>query len=256
MLHIVLLILKILGIILGILAGLLILLFLSLLLVPVFYKGRLIVKEEVTGFFRVHILFPILRLSAEYRDGTPRIKLCLFGIPVWRGKKAPEKKEKKPKKKKKESKKPKGFFEKIKYTFRRFCVKIKKIWHNSKEAAALFQEENTKLAIRDIKKEVMQCVRIICPRKVEGFLEFGTGDPASTGQILGLISVFYFAYFQNIKLYPNFEEKTLQADLFLKGRFTNVKLLGCMLRLFRNRRVSRLFSTIKNLGGSKNGREE
>lgn len=256
MLHIVLLILKILGIILGILAGLLVLLFLFLLLIPVFYQGRLVVKEEITGFFRIRILFPMLQLSVTYREGKPQIKLRFFGIPVWRGKGPPEGKEKKPKKKKKEPKKPKGFIEKIKYTFRRFCVKIKKIWHNSKEAAAIFQADATKLAIGDIKRELMQCIRIICPKKMEGFIEFGTGEPASTGQILGLVSVFYFAYFQNIKLYPNFEEKTLLADLFLKGHFTNVKLLGCMLRLFRNRRVTRLFGTIKNLGGSKNGREE
>ncbi len=255
MLHNVLLFLKIWGIVIAVVLGLLVILLVFSLFIPVSYRGRLVVKEEVTGFFRVYFLFPLLRFAVVFKEGKGSIKLYLLGIPVWRMSgdgKQKEKKERIQKKKKKEEKKPKGIFGKIKYTFRKFCVKIKKTWNNSKEVVELLRKDVAKEALGDLKNGALGCIQIIRPRKIEGFLEFGTGDPASTGQILGFISIFYFAYFQDIKLYPNFLEKVLQADLSVKGHFPLFKLISRLFMLYRNRKVKYVFRKIANLGGSGN----
>ena len=71
------------------------------------------------------------------------------------------------------------------------------------------------------------------PKKFNGSIEFGTGDPSQTGQLLGVISVFYGKYGKHIKLTPVFEEKTLSGNVFLKGRIrlltVAIIVLGLML---------------------------
>lgn len=86
MLHIILLILKIIGIILLVILGLLLLMLLSVLFVPIGYRLRASKKEAewksawVQG--DVTWLFHLIKFRAEFVNGTTRIKIYFLGIPL------------------------------------------------------------------------------------------------------------------------------------------------------------------------------
>ena len=104
-------------------------------------------------------------------------------------------------------------------------------------------------------KEGMAIMRHILPYKIRGTVRFGTDDPAKTGIILGLISVFYPSLPGNLTIEPEFTESCLEADLFLKGRIVLFvlavhgvrillckdvrKLIGCFLKKNKEAKVKK-----------------
>ncbi len=249
MIHMAGLVLKIIGMILLILFLLFLFCIIAFFSISGRYHGSIQVQGETSLWLVMNGPLFIYRLRAEFKNGKLQYKLRLFGVPVLKNQKKDKTKKKTSKKKRKE--KPNGFIEKIKYTFRGFYDKIKKTWNNAKELKALLEKDVTKEALKDLIKEIGVFFRLFQPKKMQGYVEFGTGDPASTGQLLGIISIFYFGLFPDVKLYPVFDEKILSAELFVKGKLSFRKMLGSFMRLFRNRKIKYVYKKISNLGGNK-----
>lgn len=83
MLHILLTILKILGILLLVLVGLLLLIILSVLFVPVCYRAQgKRTEDELCGKAAISWLFRLLYARIEYREGKSAFEIYAFGIPL------------------------------------------------------------------------------------------------------------------------------------------------------------------------------
>lgn len=87
-----------------------------------------------------------------------------------------------------------------------------------------------KAGIQKIKKEIFGLFCYLKPSQVKGSLIFGTGDPCTTGWILGIISLIPAAYAKGIRVIPDFEQKELDADLFAKGKVHVFYFLRMILR--------------------------
>ena len=235
MIHIAGLILKIIGIVLLVLLLLLLFCVVTLFGISAKYHGCIQIEEKASAWLVMNGPLFLYRLWIEFKDGSLQYRFRVLGIPVLKNGK--EENTKKKTRKKRIGKKPEGFFGKIKYTFHRFCVKIKKAWKNSKELIALLEKDVTKEALRDLKKEIGFLLKLFRPKKLEGYVEFGTGEPASTGQILGVISIFYFGYFPNVALYPSFDERKFSTELLIKGKLSLREVLSCLVRLYGNRKI-------------------
>ena len=249
MIHTAGLILKLIGIVLLILLLLLLFCIVTLLGISAQYHGSIQMKEESSARLVINGPLFLYRLWIEFKDGDLQYRFRVFGIPVLKN--GREENTKKKTGKKRMKKRPRGFFEKIRYTFHEFCVKIKRTWNTSKELIILLEKDVTKEALRDLKKEIGFFLKLFRPKKLEGYVEFGTGDPASTGQLLGMISIFYFGYLSNVALYPVFDERKFSTELFVKGKLSLKKMLGCLVRLYGNRKIKYVFNKISNLGGNK-----
>ena len=95
------------------------------------------------------------------------------------------------------------------------------------------------------KKRVIKIVRHILPRKLKGSVRFGTGDPCSTGKILGAAAMMYPIYGGHISVEPVFEEKALEFDLYLRGRIRVITVLLPALRTYWSRDFKYLRKKIK-----------
>lgn len=84
--------------------------------------------------------------------------------------------------------------------------------------------------IRKVKKEIAALVKYLSPRRVKGNIVFGTGDPCTTGWALGLISMFPAAYTDGLNVSPDFEEKKLDVNAYVRGRIRVLYLLRLFLR--------------------------
>ena len=95
------------------------------------------------------------------------------------------------------------------------------------------------------KKRLKKIIRHILPRKLKGSVRVGTGDPCSTGKILGAAAMMYPLYGGNISVEPVFEEKALEFDLRLRGRIRIITVGLPLLRTYRNRDFKYLRKKIK-----------
>jgi len=95
------------------------------------------------------------------------------------------------------------------------------------------------------KKRLKKIIKHIIPRKLKGYVKFGTGDPCSTGKILGGVAMIYPLYGDNISVEPHFEEKYLEFDIYLRGRIRLFTVGLPLLMTYKNKDLKYLRKKIK-----------
>lgn len=332
MIHILLLLLKIIGITLLVLIGLLVLIILLLLFVPVRYALKAEADERITVRARASWLLCLLYAGAAY-DETFGVVIRVFGIPVKRIP-APEKtdppKKKKPKRKKEKRMRGKpaedarnadekedvseskdaaltetahihadvdaedgagtgadsstkadtdtnaqskaaepdqdaekaekmsflqklirffravrAFFSKILYTIRNICDKIEEIKELIGYYSEVLRSEEGRNTFALAKRELGRLFRHIAPTKLNGSLTIGMDDPAVTGQIIAIISMFYPVYGNNVSITPDFDEKCMRGNLYLKGRIRLITLIRIAWRVYFNKDMKKFLHMLK-----------
>lgn len=314
MLHIILIVLKIIGIIIASLLGVALLLGGLILFVPIRYRAKAKKTEELSVHFVGSWLLHFFHLSVHYDGKVPVMKLRISGIPIFDStKEKKEKKEKRQKiKRKKEKKEQKpaqeeiiqvmelkpekqddlvkekvndetpqnsfqgieedkiektikqempdreqevSLWQKIKQivliikryilkffelfrqmkktikNFRETCWKIWQKWICIKE---FIQQEENKKGFSSVFESLIQILKKIGPVVVKGKVHFGTGDPCSTGQALGVLGVCYGWFGRQVEIEPDFEHEILEGELFIKGRFQVISLLIIGIKLLKD----------------------
>lgn len=108
--------------------------------------------------------------------------------------------------------------EKIKYTFRKICDKIRSLEKKKERLSAFLQNEVHKSAFSRLLREVRRLFRFLRPSEASVDLEFGFTDPAYTGYTLAGISMIYPLIGEHAQIRPDFEHKVLKGSIFVKGK--------------------------------------
>lgn len=130
-----------------------------------------------------------------------------------------------------------GFFDKTAYKFELLCGKIKELIRKKEIVVEFLTDEIHKAAFIKGIRELKRMVLGLKPEKVNGNIEFGTGDPALTGRVLAGVSVLYPYFADNIQFVPDFEKKTLKGDCYMKGRAAAKVFVSLVLRLLLDKNI-------------------
>ncbi len=137
-----------------------------------------------------------------------------------------------------------GWFGRLYRGFCRFVEGIKSFWRRLRDVKTEFDrywqwltKDATKLAFTFCRGEVIRFLRDLAPKKYDVFLRFGTGDPASTGQLLGAVAVLYPFTKGRLRITPEFQDKILEGQFRLSGRMRVCKAVAAGFRIFRNKNV-------------------
>lgn len=281
MFHVVLWILKIIGIVLAVILGIIVLLVAIVFFFPMCYRiearseGTL---EESEVKARFSWLFHLFRGYFTYRNGEfdwqVRIGWKKLNEPeqnqeegsfVQRprkeesaGEKTSEKEsvalklepeEKKEdaifEKPKQKRKKKSSFFQKIKYTYRKICDNIKILLEKKEHVTEFLSNEVHQAAWKHLKTEVQRIFRFLRPKKLKGSVCFGLDDPYNTGRVLALLSMFYPFYGEHIEIQPEFEQKILQGEVLVKGHLCGIYAVIPLWNLFWDKQVRTTYQHIK-----------
>lgn len=126
-------------------------------------------------------------------------------------------------------------------------AKIKKILRQKEEVQRILAKPETKEALAFAWDKLKRIVKHVLPRKIKGYLAYGADNPATTGQVLGILSVVYAKTGQLLEIRPNFEEKQLECDVVLKGRVQVFTLLVIAVKVFLNKELRQLVEEVKRL---------
>ncbi len=125
--------------------------------------------------------------------------------------------------------------------FRHFIIQCKRFFQNlrrkagfAKDMASLLREDNSRELVCILKDNVLHLWRKLKPKVFRAHLLFGTGNPASTGQILGVFAILYAWYGDGVRIVPDFERKVLEGDFFFRGGISIFTLLLVYFRMFRS----------------------
>lgn len=280
MLSVILTILKIIGIIILVLLGLLLLIILLILFVPIRYRVNAEHGDALMINGRVSWLFHIIHARVDKSDQGSRICIRLFGFLVYDSSKnkIKSKTEKSDTEKlkiiKSDSKsigltsesdkssetnnrtddketdiaktkitlksKIKAFFQKIKQKIKDFIMKLLNIKNRVGLITSFLRDEVNKEAFRITFASFLKLKKHILPTKVRSKLIFGTGDPCSTGQILGIFGVIYSFYGDKFEITPDFENKVFKGSHYVKGRIRLWTILIIVIKLLLDKRFKEL----------------
>lgn len=156
------------------------------------------------------------------------------------------------------------FFEKIQMTLseksKRLCSKIKRIKKKIKNMLinirnsisklkliwSFLTEEENKTGFKACWEAFKKLVKHIKPNVLKGYLKFGTNDPCTTGQILGLIAVFYGSYGRCFEIKPDFEEAVLECSIDAKGKIRIFTVGKIVIKLWFSKELKILIENYKN----------
>lgn len=138
-----------------------------------------------------------------------------------------------------------AIFRKYREKYEAICAKIKQIQDKLSYYIRILKREETKELLRLIIDQLQGVIRHVLPKKLDVRLHIGTGDPASTGQLLALHGMLYPITGRNVVIVPDFEEKHLEGAFHMKGRITAFVLLLCALRVIINKNFRKLIRILR-----------
>ncbi|MFU0826867.1 MAG: hypothetical protein ACFWTJ_04910 [Lachnoclostridium sp.] len=112
---------------------------------------------------------------------------------------------------------------------------------------AFFTDETNKTALIKSCHSVRKVLKHLRPTKFRLEMEFGTGDPASTGQVLGGLSILYSFVGDSVHIVPNFEEEILKGSVNCSGRIRLYTLLIIGIKLVFDKNFRDLLKNVKTL---------
>lgn len=126
-----------------------------------------------------------------------------------------------------------------------FPSTIQKMYGRIKKVQEFLENERTKAVARLLWEDTRKLFRHIMPRKIRGWISFGTGDPAHTGQLLAVLGATAPLHKNVLAVYPDFEQKILEGEIRLKGRIYGITLLIIGWELYRNPDVRMMIKKFK-----------
>ena len=105
----------------------------------------------------------------------------------------------------------------------------------------------TQAAKDHILKEVKYLLRHILPRKLEGILTFGFEDPATTGQVLGILCVLTVFTGNHLEVNGNFEGKMLEGDVSIKGHVRLCHIAKSAISLLIDKNIRKTIKEFRRL---------
>lgn len=125
--------------------------------------------------------------------------------------------------------------------------KVKSLRTKLSKMTAFVKDQGTKESIRYLKEKLFVVLKHIAPRKAKGYVQFGTGDPASTGMLTGVISMMPFVYAKGLSITPDFEQKIVICDLCIKGRIRIFNLVVVLVSVYLKDEIRKLMSDYRRL---------
>lgn len=131
----------------------------------------------------------------------------------------------------------KNFFYTLKQAFYHMKQTIRKM-------KQLLKDESHKRAFAKGKTSVWQLLKILMPRRLKLNLEYSTGSPDTTAQLLGILAMFPIGYQNRWKVHPDFtaENAYAEADFDVKGRVLGFLFLKLLLGLVLDKDCRKLYN--------------
>lgn len=146
----------------------------------------------------------------------------------------------------------KQIIEKVKCTIHKICDTIKNIKTEYDFYKGLWDKPQGKSAVKHVFREVWYLLKKIKPKKIEGDVIFGTGDPAITGQAIGAVAALYGFMPEKLTIVPDFEEKRYEGDLHIKGKLRLIHVVIIGIRLLIDKNVRYVIKKIMTREGTNN----
>ncbi len=152
-------------------------------------------------------------------------------------------------------KKPRqSIFKKIKRKINAFKEKVHQIIEklkqlNDKREALLkvYHSKRFEVAKKDAITYIKTLWMIIKPKRLEGYVHFGLSDPASTGQVLGILAMFFVWYDAFLQIVPDFDKSCIDGYLKGNGKFRLFPIVKLLIKIILNKNLIKVIKKVQTI---------
>lgn len=137
--------------------------------------------------------------------------------------------------------------EQIKSKLQQLMDNLKKINKQREDLLKVYRSPRFGQAKKDVIKYIKSAFRLLKPDRLEGHVLFGTGDPASTGEIFGFLALAIPIYYKFLILVPDFEEKVLEAKLSGKGKLRLISIVILLIKVSLNKNLIKVVKRVQTI---------
>lgn len=130
---------------------------------------------------------------------------------------------------------------------KRFVENLKKIKEKKDALLKIYHSKRFEKAKKDVILYIRKLFRIIKPGKLEGNVHFGLNDPASTGEIFGVLAMFLPLYDGHFQLVPEFEYACVEGDLYMKGKIRIFPILMLGIQIIFNKNLIKVAKKVQTI---------
>ena len=114
--------------------------------------------------------------------------------------------------------------------------KLKNIGGKIKKVNQWIQDEQNRSAVRFVLSAVIGLLKKYGPKHMKADVAYGMEDPAATGQVLAVLSVLPFLYYDKVSIMPDFEAERfyIEGSWDIRGRIQVIHLLKAAIQIWRN----------------------
>ena len=138
--------------------------------------------------------------------------------------------------------------DKIVFKINKLCDKIKEIKDNIDYYLGVLREKNTQELLKDSKKLLLKIWKNVKPKEYNADLEYGFESPETTGKVYGYYCMTALETGELVNVVPNFEQKVLRGNVYLKGKITVFILLVNGIKIVLDKRLKPLIKQLKHGG--------
>lgn len=136
--------------------------------------------------------------------------------------------------------------EKIRYTICSIYDKIKATKETAGYYKELLQSEEFKSCLSFVTGKTGKLLRHILPKRIRGYLLFGTGQPDQTGYVLGMISIIRgMRGYDKFHIEADFERQIVEGKIQCKGRIRLATVGILALQIYQKKELKELISKWK-----------
>ncbi len=157
-------------------------------------------------------------------------------------------------KKIKKKKQSRSIIEKIEIKLRSVKTKIKQLIEklrriNEKREALLklYHHKRFEVAKKDAIAYIKALWNAIKPKKLEGCIHFGLEDPATTGQVLGILAMFLAWYDRFLQIEPDFEQACFDGELKGNGKFSLFPIVKLVIQVILNKNLIKVIKKVQTI---------
>lgn len=138
--------------------------------------------------------------------------------------------------------------EKIRQTingFRRLWSKIGSIVAKPGQTLKLMEELEAREVFGNAAGYVKYLLHHYKPRRIKGFMHFGTGDPMITAYLTGILYLILPAKADDFLIQPTFDEVVFETQIDVRGRIRMCHLVYAAWKAFRDKKLRRIIRYLK-----------
>lgn len=126
--------------------------------------------------------------------------------------------------------------------------KLFRLFATAERVKALFAKESNRQAVAFIWGRLFRLLQKICPKRFSLTAAFSTGAPDTTGELLGVVALFPFAYRQRWQITPDFTSDRFYVDVQfdVRGHLFVYQAIGLALSVLLDKNCRTLYNEIRN----------